>query len=1106
MKIRILCLFLLVSAFKVMATGEASTYFQVFIPPNNDAVGRDVCLIVTALYDSTHFQIVDDGADGDTDDSKSGVLMAGQSYVLFIRENGVNDDAPHWGESPSKQDGDYFIITSDKLVLASQSTKSDWQHDWVPSINKTSKGTRFVIFSPPTSNSPRDVNVFAYDDSTEITVRKISTSATQGQGYTQINLTSNTVVLQQQIHVGEDIIFTHTGGRDLLQAGETYMIESNKAVTVQYGALWGNARDGGGYVPSSNGSSTGDLFYFSVPYQGSREQEIRIVSWDDSNSVVLDKFINGVWVNVSHWELDEMQPGDWVSTTGNVDKVFRIRCSAGKQVSVFEANWLETGSPGTSDVASMVSGRSGYTAGKEFLTYMAPPGNEPNVVNPLTGQNYSKASHLYIFAKDSATVTVKDAGSDGQTINRTYQIPAGFYADCYLNLNEWRSIYNGTGSAAQGPERPYLIVESDKPISILNTNFNDNWMAYLGSPLEQSFSLGALSLPEASAPGDTLTVVMDVLLNSTQTVTNASAEVNIGNGGVLIGDEFVTASSGQSVSGTSNYNPNTGQTTVLFDSLPDLQAGEDYYLSTQVLLSSNYADGTPIADRTIVTVEGTVSGQVGGTTQQAATSVGIVNRTSLQNGLRFSRLDDGSAVITDLSNHWSISFVDYNNDGKDDIFLPGYDVNEGNNLYLNTGTGFSPTNNQALVNEQGSSVVSTWGDYDNDGDEDVFVASNIRSVNYLYRNEGNGTFTKVQAGNISEGDGYYHSASWVDVDKDGWLDLFAVDYMPTRFNKLYRNNGDGTFSEIEDAGELVTSAARNIGATWADVDLDGDVDVFIPNVNGVNNELYTNNGDGRFTRVVSGAIVNDGGNSVGSSWGDIDNDGDLDLFVTNASREANFMYKNNGNGTFERVMQAPFTQDFGNSAGSVFGDFDLDGDLDLYVTNDQNERKYLYLNDGQGNFVRDSIGVETAAMGNTFGTATSDMDGDGDLDIFCATHSNEPNFIFINNQDSSRNWVKFKLLGTNSNRSAIGATIQVLARIDSQLVWQTRHVSGQTGGGAGGAKQPNLAPGCRHGQPSRFHPHLLALRLCATSRECIRQSDPHHSGANGKSNLRPGVC
>lgn len=126
-------------------------------------------------------------------------------------------------------------------------------------------------------------------------------------------------------------------------SGETYMLIANKPVTMQYGALFGNERDGGGYVPTSNGSSSGELMYFAVPYQAAGEQEIRIVSWDNANAVKLDRFVNGNWVTVKNFTLDRLTAGDWVGkTNGNVSypTVFRITCSAGKRVSVLK----ETGS------------------------------------------------------------------------------------------------------------------------------------------------------------------------------------------------------------------------------------------------------------------------------------------------------------------------------------------------------------------------------------------------------------------------------------------------------------------------------------------------------------------------------------------------------------------------------------------------------------------------------------------------------------------------------------------------------------------------------------------------------------------------------------------
>ena len=158
----------------LMAGGAPSTYFNIYVPPNNDAVKRNVALIVTAIYDDTEFTITDDDADGDNDDTVTGVLSAGQSYILYIKDNGVNDDALYASGGVLKRDGDYFIINSSNLVFASMSTDSDWQHDFVPSVNKTSLGEKFIIYAPKISSSNRDLNVFAFTDNTTVTISKIS--------------------------------------------------------------------------------------------------------------------------------------------------------------------------------------------------------------------------------------------------------------------------------------------------------------------------------------------------------------------------------------------------------------------------------------------------------------------------------------------------------------------------------------------------------------------------------------------------------------------------------------------------------------------------------------------------------------------------------------------------------------------------------------------------------------------------------------------------------------------------------------------------------------------------------------------------------------------
>ncbi|RMG58073.1 MAG: VCBS repeat-containing protein, partial [Bacteroidetes bacterium] len=807
---------------------------------------------------------------------------------------GVNDDAPHRGESATKQDGDYFIVTSDKLILTSQSTKSDWQHDWVPATNKSSRGTRFFVYSPPTTNSPRDLNVFAYEDSTTVTIKQVSTQALNGSGYTQVNLSANQVVAQRELMVGEEILWHYPEGRNILQSGHTYLVETNKPVTVQYGALWGNARDGGGYVPSGNGSSAGELFYFAVPYQSAREQEIRIVSWDDANSVSLDFYQQGSWVNIQTWTLDALDPADWISYSGNLDGVFRVQCSSGKKVSVFEANWLETGSPGTSDVASMLSSRYGTTAGTEFLAYMAPPGYESNVSDPFTNTKFSAASHLYLFAQNGATVQVTDAHTGGQVINRTYQIQPGRYVDAYLTLAEWKSIYNGDGNPNSGPERPYLFVSADQPISVFNTNFNDNWMAYCGTSLPQGFGLRSDTDQDRTQPGDTLTIRAHIDLSPGQILANPTLEVLVGDGGTVSRAELDDLADQTTYQGSPEPQANTGHTLVRFDSLPALDGSHQYEATTEIVVSANYHDGRPIPDQTVIPVDYSLSGELNGVYEQAASSQGVTNRTNDQQSLMLARQPEAGAAVTDGEDTWGFAWVDYNGDGYQDLFVPTYDPQRPNRLYHNQGNGtFVQVSGGALTSDLGSAVSATWGDYDNDGDPDVFVASNVGAVNHLYRNDG-GSFTRVDAGALSDYNGYCHSAAWVDYDQDGYLDLFVTDYMPTRFNTLWHNDGDGTFSLASGAGPLVEEAAYSLGAVWADYDLDGDPDLFVPNDRNAPNSLYRNEGNGQFAKILGGDIGSDAGSSVGASWGDYDNDGDPDLFVANAGAQASFLYRNDG--------------------------------------------------------------------------------------------------------------------------------------------------------------------------------------------------------------------
>ena len=1032
MKKIIFLLILLGSLSFCYATGEPSTYFQIYVAPNNDAVRRDVCLIVTAIYDNTEFQIIDDGLDGDTDDSKTGVLKAGQSYVLYIRDNGINDDARYASGGTLKWDGDYFIVKSSKLVYASQSTDSDWQHDWLPSVDKSSIGQKFIVYAPKITSSNRDINVFAYQNNTVVDFYKISTQAKTNTGFTDVDSENPVKVFSKTLNIGEDLIYSSSEGRNVMISGETYMVITNKPVTVQYGSLFGNERDGGGYVPTSNGSSSGELMYFAVPYQSTGEQEIRIVSWDNGNNIQLDRYVNGSWVAVKSFTLNRLIAGDWVGkANGNVSysNVFRITCTAGKRVSVFEGNWFETGSPGTSDMATMVSSENGTTAGKVFLTYIAPPGNEANVTNPLTGTKFGAAfSHLYLFSKTGATVTVKDAYSNGQDFSKTFTIEPERYADCTISLAEWKNMYNGTGTSV-GPEKPYLIVTSNNDIAVLNSNFNDNWMCYTGSSLFHAFEQTSTVDDESLIPSETAKAISYITTGTE--VSEPSIEVIVQDG-LKVVDSKIFDPNEQVTQGSITELPD--KTKVEFQGLGNLEPNSEYRVETTVKAIVGANNGELVGTTLNTTVETIVTGKIGGETQQSTVAKSVSVQTTNTSKLMFSKLDD---VLLDSknTNSWTISWVDINKDGFDDLYVTDMGLNTPNLIYMNNKNG-GFTAGQTL-SEDGVSMSNTWADVDNDGDEDLLVLNNGRNTNRFYKNE-NGTLVLDNSKSFTQEISYYHGGAFADFDNDNKVDLFMCNYFPTKYNEMHKNNSTTTFLK-ETSGAVSLEANSSLGPTWVDYDQDGLMDLFVPNGQGKKNSLFHNDGNGTFSKSNS-IVSQEGGKSVGSCWGDIDNDGDLDLFVTNSNSQTNFLYKNLGGGNFAKIANTIVNQG-GSSHGCSFADIDNDGDIDLYVTNDR-IRKFLYLNDGQGNFSENRDEMIVYNFGLSFGHAWSDYDHDGDLDLAVATHSNQKNYVFKNNGNSN-NWLEINLNATISNGSAIGAKIYVKAN----QITQMREINSQSGFG-----------------------------------------------------------
>lgn len=621
---------LLVFAFtKAFSVGEAGTYFNIFVPPCNEIGTRDVAIVVTAIDNNTVFNIQDTNEDGDSDDNATGILKTGQSYILYIRENGVNDDAPRAGEGSSKHDGDHFIITASKLVLVSSANVGEYQHNWLPATNKTSKGKKFFVYSNQVAISPNDVNVMAFEDNTTVSIRKISQTAKLGSGYTNVNLNHDSLIIQRTLSKGKDLIYYFQNGRNALKPGETYLITSNKEVTVQYGALFENERDGGGYVPSENGSSSGETFYFTIPFQDSTQQEVRVVSWNNNNNVVLERYAAGVWIPVKNFgTLNANKTAEW---TGKVNfetysSVFRVRGSSNKKISVVEGNWIETGNMLTSDLAMMVSPDNGTSAGKNFLAYMPIPARQDSTYNSLTQSLMpGRATHAYIFGNPNVTshVTVKDVSTNGSIINKNITITRGAYADVMLDSLQWLSIYNGTGLASSGPQRPYLKITSDKDVAVMVTNFNDNWMLHYGSSMAQSFRIS-----DDDCQGVRDAYSRDHVNSSCHIscqrmmVTNASLRQIVDDGLRVISARFIDSTINAEVPGTFVFDSTEQKTIVSFPVVSMLDSSHVYKIETIVTPTCYYTTGKKIQENDVLNIE-TFMVAVADTEEIAESSMGI---------------------------------------------------------------------------------------------------------------------------------------------------------------------------------------------------------------------------------------------------------------------------------------------------------------------------------------------------------------------------------------------------------------------------------------------------------------------------------------------------
>ena len=428
------------------------------------------------------------------------------------------------------------------------------------------------------------------------------------------------------------------------------------------------------------------------------------------------------------------------------------------------------------------------------------------------------------------------------------------------------------------------------------------------------------------------------------------------------------------------------------------------------------------------------------------------------------------------------AFIDYDNDGWVDVFLlsgtrlDGDPPGATNRLYKNNRDGtFTDVTEKAGLKAVGWASGVCIGDYNNDGFEDIFCT--YFGQNRLYRNNGDGTFTDTtkSAGLWSEQPRWGAGCSFLDYNRDGHLDLFVSNYvrfsfehapvpgenvncnwkgvpvecgprgLPTGKHSLYRNNGDGTFTDVsQEAGIASATGCYGMTVVAADLDEDGWPDIFVA-CDSTPSLLFMNNHNGTFREegVLRGVALSDDGleqAGMGVGVGDYDLDGHLDLFKTHFAEDANGLYHNDGKGNFDDLTRssrvAVDTRYICWGAGMV--DLDNDGYPDLFVSTGnvypEVERKLKQYANKTPRTVFRNLGNRTfeelsqeAGPGVTDahcsrGCAFGDFDNDGDVDVLIV-NMNEPPSLLRNDMKAKRNWIKVKLEGVKSNRSAIGARV-----------------------------------------------------------------------------------
>jgi enediyne biosynthesis protein E4 len=460
-------------------------------------------------------------------------------------------------------------------------------------------------------------------------------------------------------------------------------------------------------------------------------------------------------------------------------------------------------------------------------------------------------------------------------------------------------------------------------------------------------------------------------------------------------------------------------------------------------------------------------------------------------GIRFAHYKGSRGVSTILEEAGpGVCVADFDGDGFEDIyFVNGRDLYPGgvevrNALYRNNGNGtFTDVTEKAGVPGNAYGLGCIWGDYDNDGHPDLYVTQYGKNI--LYRNNGDSTFTdvtqKAHVDGTDFGTVFHTGATFFDYDRDGYLDLYVGGYVqfgpesqrtciigvnveascrPAVYKGtpavLYHNNRDGTFTNVTRAAKIFQPNGKNLSVAAADYDNDGWPDLFVAN-DGIDVYLYHNEHNGTFKEVAltTGIALTANGGAMAAmcmSLGDYDNDGLLDLYISDFQGAGDHVWHNDGDGFLEEVSDragiAAATQNVLSFGGGFF-DYDNDGRLDLFIANGHvyqavektapnihyKQINSLFHNDANGRF-SDVTTISGAGFAKPYlgrGAAFADFDNDGYEDIVVGNNGDPPLLLHNSGGIQGNHFVNLRLIGTRSNRDAMGARIKLISGGVSQI-------------------------------------------------------------------------